>query len=227
MRHTTTLQQRLTSKRWSAPAFTLVEMLVAAVVGAVLIVLVAQMATSGLHSVGLAGGRMVSASKMHDLRSRLAADLALVPDPALGVHPGQPTLLLQASPGTWTLDLLQPGSDSNAPWKKVRYEWQRGRQTLERSEQTPEATSATSRSDSQTLVTGLIDWQVECLAHPSDSTGTRDWSDAALLPATLLCRATLSSIHEEGRRDDQQPAAEKGRAYEWRLPIAGGGGSAP
>ncbi len=227
MRHTSTLQQRLTSKWRSAPAFTLVEMLVASVAGAVLIVLVAQMATSGLQTVGLAGGRMVSASKMHDLRSRLAADLALVPDPQVSGNTGQPTLRLEASAGAWTLDLWQPAPGPNAAWKQVHYQWLRSKQTLVRSESIVGTPPASSRPDPQTLVTGLIDWQVECLADPAQPAGPREWNEATRLPATLLCRASLSSIREEGRREDQQPASEKGRDYEWRLPIAGGGGSAP
>lgn len=227
MSHTLKLKLRLTGNRRALPAFTLVEVLVATVVGAVLILLVAHMATSGLHSVGLAGGRMISASKMHDLRSQLAADLALVPDPALGILPDRPPLQLEAQAATWTLTLLQP--DTTASWKQITYRWLRSRQTLERSEQNLASPRSDSHSQTkpQTLVTGLIDWQVECLPDPAQSTGPRDWSDPSRLPAALLCRATLSSVREEGRPEDQQPAAEKGRDYEWRLSIAAGGGFAP
>jgi prepilin-type N-terminal cleavage/methylation domain-containing protein len=220
------LRQRLTRKKGCA-AFTLVEMLVAAVVGAILIVLVAQMATAGLQSVGIAGGRMVSASKMHDLRAQLAADLALTPDPSLGALPGEPLLSIIPSASAWTLTLIQPDRKTSS-WKRVTYHWQRDSQTLERSEGNPQSRSPGDQGGApQTLATGLIDWGVECLAEASHSSGPQEWNSPHLLPAALLCRATLSSVREEGKRENQRAAAEKGRAYEWRIPIAGGGGLAP
>jgi prepilin-type N-terminal cleavage/methylation domain-containing protein len=220
MRHTPTLRQRLTCKK----GFTLVEMLVAAVAGALIIVLVAQMASSGLQTVGLASGRMVSAAKMHDLRTQLAADLALVPDPALATTIGQPPFRIKSNATSWTLTLFQPDPTSST-WKQVIYRWQKTTQTLERQEQG--STSQTPAETPQSLVTGLIDWQVQCLADPTQTSGPRDWTDPSRLPAALLCNAALSSIREEGPRNEPQPAAEKGRDYQWLLTIAGGGGSPP
>lgn len=220
MFHTHTLRQRLTSKR----AFTLVEMLVAAVAGALIIVLVAQMASSGLQTVGLAAGRMVSAAKMHDLRTQLAADLALVPDPALATTNGQPSFLIDSTATSWILTLSQPDATTST-WKRVIYQWQKKSQSLARQELGSDSQTATE--EPQTLVTGLIDWQVQCLAEPTQTSGPPDWTDPSRLPAALICNAALSSIREEGLPNEQQPAAKKGRDYQWLLSIAGGGGSTP
>jgi len=220
MNHTFFVRQRLTRNKTSRHAFTLIEMLVAAVVSTVLIVLVAQMANSALQTVGLASGRMVSAAKLHDLRSLLASDLALVPDPALGTHPDQPTLRIDASNMHWTLTLIQP--DATAPaWKRVTYHWQKTSQSLQRQEQV--IGSLQTPEPPQTLVTGLIDWQVKCLAGPSQNDGPRWWDDDSRKPVALICKARLSGVREEGQQKPRHLAAEKGREYEWRLTIAEGG----
>lgn len=89
------LQQSLSSR--GAAGFTLLQTLVSAVVGAILVVSIAQMTGTGLRTMRESGGRMVSAGKMHDLRARLAADLELVPGAALAADLDQPPLRLEAS----------------------------------------------------------------------------------------------------------------------------------
>lgn len=206
-------------------AFTLVEMLVAAVVGAILIVLVAQMATTGLQSVGIAGGRMVSASKMHTLRSHLAADLALLPNTSLGLSPDLSPLKIETQGKIWTLTLVQSDSRPGSTWKQIIYRWNPDRQTLDRREHRLDASD--QEAPAQVLVTGLIDWQVDVLTDPAADQGRQTWNNTLTLPAALHCQARLSSVNEEGRRSALSPAAEKGRDYQWRLAVAEGGGSAP
>ena len=214
----TLLQPSLISRRRSG--FTLLQTLVSAVVGAILVVSIAQMTGTGLRTMREAGGRMVSAGKMHDLRGRLAADLDLVPRPGLASGPDQATLVLESDTGSSSLSLLIPDS-THSGWKRVNYRWDEKSGIVSRIE--VPLSPVGQVQERQTLATGVQRWTLKCLASGGDTDGPAQWAGDNALPAALLCRVRLTSIREEGNPAFSRAATRDGRDYEWLLPLAGGG----
>ncbi len=213
------LQQSLISRQ---PAgFTLLQTLVSAVVGAILVVSIAQMTGTGLRTMRESGGRMISAAKMHDLRAQLAADLDLVPAPSLGLGADHTPLTLESDATQSTLSLLLPTPQSTA-WRRVSYQWSKKSGSVTRVE-APHSRGHQAK-EAQVLATGVQSWALRCLAGADDTGGHSSWTSADRLPAAILCQVRLTGLRGYGNpaTTPQTPTGE-GRDYEWLLPLPGGG----
>lgn len=213
------LQQSLISRR--ASGFTLLQTLVSAVVGAILVVSIAQMTGTSLRTMRESGGRMVSAAKMHDLRVQLAADLDLIPAPGLGLGADHAPLSLESDNTQSTLSLILPAS-SGLAWRRVSYHWSQKSGTVTRVEG-PHSQEQQVRH-SQVLATGVQSWSLRCLDNADDSSGSASWASSDRLPAAILCQVRLTGLRGQGNpASAQQTPSGEGRDYEWLLPLPGGG----
>jgi type II secretory pathway component PulJ len=202
--------------------FTLLQTLVSAVVGAVLVVAIAQMTGTGLRTMRESGGRLISASKMHDVRSQLAADFDLVPSPALTSGLSLPPFSLLTQDRECTLRLLQPSADADG-WRMVTYRWTRSNEALTRTEQPLNAGSDDAEPEPNYVAAGVQRITFSCLENPADDHGPASWTAADRVPAALSCRITLSGVRTEGEPEAALPSGGQGRDYVWLLPLPGGG----
>lgn len=197
--------------------FTLVEMMVSVVLTTIICVLVADIASRSVETVGTASGKMTATEKLARLQQLMAADFAALP-----VLDDQ--AVLSASPtGTgWKMTLRLPVKrrEATAPvtqsaWRLVSYEWDRVQAVLARQEYLDGAAPAPAVP----VVTGVMAWEPEFRDSGDISRqGQPGWT-ALTLPVLLSLQARLTGVWEEGNRDEVQAAHEQGRLYSLNLPV--------
>lgn len=197
--------------------FTLVEMMVSVVLTTLICVLVADIASRSVATVGTASGKMTATEKLARLHQLMAGDFASLP-----VLEDQVLLSATGTASGWKMTLRLPAKrrEAAAPvtqsaWRVVSYEWDRGQAALSRQEHLDGSTPAPAIP----VVTGVVAWEPQFLQSSDVSLkGQPGWTTAAL-PVLLNLQVRLTGVWEEGNRDNVQAAHEQGRLYSLNLPV--------
>jgi type II secretory pathway component PulJ len=195
--------------------FTLVETLVTTALTVLVCALVAQIATSSLNTVHIAGSRVTATEKLDQLRKRLDSDLQRVP-----VASGLATLTASAASGAWTLTLRVPLTTpaGQSPWQIISYRWSQDTASMTRSEQSGNTAAA---PEENIIGTGITEWEMKWLASAADDAGNAvaGWSSATSTPAAAMIRASFTGAWEEGAPTNA--AGAKAREFLWSVEVGG------
>lgn len=197
--------------------FTLVEMMVSVVLTTIICVLVADIASRSVETVGTASGKMTATEKLARLHQLMAGDFAALP-----VLDDLAVLSASSTANGWKMSLRLPvkrreaGSPvTQSAWRVVSYEWDRGQAVLSRQEYLEGSTPIPGVP----VVTGVMAWEPEFRASSDVSLkGQPGWT-AVNLPTLLSLQARLTGVWEEGNRDEVQAAHEQGGLYSLNLPV--------
>ena len=197
--------------------FTLVEMLVSVVLTTLICLMVADIASRSVETVGTASGKMTATEKLARLHQLLANDFAALP-----LLEDRPSLSARSDGAGWMLTLQLPVKrrDAQAPvgqsaWRRVVYRWDSAQNALTRQDYL----EGTSPVDPIPVITGVMTWEPEFLdASDFTRTGTAEWS-AQSLPVLLRLQTRFSGVWEEGTREELHSATGQGRVYSLSLPV--------
>ena len=197
--------------------FTLVEMMVSVVLTTLICVLVADIASRSVETVGTASGKMTATEKLARVHQLMSGDFAALP-----VLEDQALLSAAVTASGWKMTLRLPVKrrDAAAPvtqsaWRVVSYEWDRDQAALSRQEYL----DGTTPAPAVPVVTGVMAWEPQFLQSSDVSLkGQAGWTTSAL-PVLLGLQVRLTGVWEEGNRDNVQAAHEQGRLYSLNLPV--------
>jgi type II secretory pathway component PulJ len=204
----------------AAAGFTLVEMLVCAVITVLVCVLVAEMSTSMIGGISSASGRVTAVQKLELIRTTLENDLARIPRLADSVT----RLTAIGDEARWELALTFPARSERLrtqgrAWEKVRYTWRKDQAILTRQYDLTDG----RYSQPEVVATGVItlDPQWLILTASTPVKGESNWSRTSL-PAFLRLHPHLTEVWEEGPLATLNAEASHVRDFETLIPVAGG-----